>query len=322
MAINEFDIAISQDITGIVLKKEYFSKYIYYFLNHFNNSLTSLIQGTSINGITRNVLGNISIISPPLPEQTAIATALSDVDALISGLDRLIEKKRAIKQAAMQELLTGKRRLPGFDSGKGYKQTEVGEIPEDWDVFPFFSISSKMYNGGTPSTIIEEYWKGNIPWVTGADFIDQKISEIRRYITLEAVKNSATNIIPKNNLLVVTRTGVGKLAISEFDIAISQDITGVVLKKEYSPKFIYYFLNHFNNCLTSLIQGTSINGITRNVLGDISIISPPLLEQTAIATVLSDMDAEISALETRKTKTISLKQGMMQELLTGRIRLV
>ena len=70
----------------------------------------------------------------------------------------------------------------------GYKQTEIGAIPEEWDVLPFFSISSKMYNGGTPSTIIEKYWKGNIPWVTGADFIGQKISEIRRYITPEAVK--------------------------------------------------------------------------------------------------------------------------------------
>lgn len=124
---------------------------------------------------------------------------------------------------------------------KGYKQTDAGVIPSDWEVKKLGEVVEKFINGGTPSTQNENYWTGHIPWITGADILNQKISEIRRFITKEAVKNSSTNVIRKGNLLLVSRTGVGKLAIAPFDIAISQDFTGVytnseVLQTEYLYK--------------------------------------------------------------------------------------
>lgn len=249
-------------------------------------------------------------LPPTLTEQRAIAEALSDADALIESLEQLIAKKRLIKQGAMQELLTGKRRLPGFEG--------------EWVVKSFGEICSRLLNGGTPSTHREEFWTGKIPWISGADILDQSVGQIRRYITEDAVKKSATNVIEKGNLLVVTRTGVGKIAIAPFDIAISQDFTGVHLNEEVADtNFIFRYLDANSFLLRNLIQGTSISGITRETLTSIVLTLPPSLEeQSAIAAILSDMDAEIAALEVRLAKSRQLKQGMMQELLTGRIRLV
>ena len=178
-------------------------------------------------------------------------------------------------------------------------------------------------NGGTPSTRNESFWKGDIPWITGADIVNQTVGDIRRYITKEAVRNSSTNIVTKGALLLVSRTGVGKLAVAPFDIAISQDFTGVYTAvDQLSTVYLHRFLDLNRAILTDQKQGTSIRGITRKTLAALTIFYPPtVLEQTAIAAILTDMDAEIAALEAKLAKARQVKQGMMQELLTGRIRL-
>ncbi len=189
----------------------------------------------------------------------------------------------------MQQFLTGKTRLPGFS-------------PE-WKAKTLEEIGEKFVNGGTPSTQKSDYWQGNIPWITGADVINQRIVDVRRYITTEAVKNSSTNIVERGNLLLVTRTGVGKLAVAPFDVAISQDITGIYVKKEQaSVGYLFHYLDFNSETLKSLNQGTSIAGITRETLLSTNIYLPSLPKQTAIAAVLSDMDAEIAALEQKRTR--------------------
>ena len=266
--------------------------------------------GSTMTNLNQSVLANLKIQFPPTKaEQQAIAEALSDVDGLISALDTLIAKKRAIKQGAMQELLTGQRRLPGF----------AGE----WAVKMLGELGNKFLNGGTPSTQQEEYWQGDIPWITGADVVNQQVSEVRKFITEEAVKNSATNVVEKGNLLIVTRTGVGKLAIAPFDLAISQDLTGIYVKSELAiPEYLYRFFDYNSEKLKNLNQGTSIAGITRETLIAMKVSLPPLAEQTAIAQLLADMDGELAALAAKRAKTVAVKAGMMQTLLTGQVRLV
>ena len=123
-------------------------------------------------------------------------------------------------------------RIRKGEVSEGYRKTKGGIIPEEWDVKTLGEIVRKFVNGGTPSRQFKNYWNGNIPWITGADVLNQEVSVIRRYITNDAVKNSSTNVIEKGNLLLVSRTGVGKLAIAPFDIAISQDFTGIYVKNE------------------------------------------------------------------------------------------
>jgi type I restriction enzyme S subunit len=306
--------------------------FTFYFLDSLDFSRYN--SGGAQQSLNRNFIYPILIAVPDVKEQRAIATALSDVDALIAALDKLIAKKRHLKTATMQQLLTGKKRLPGnpvmfgpsidnYQLPKGYKQTEVGVIPEDWEVKQLGAIGAKFLNGGTPSTKNVEYWSGEIPWITGADIVGQEVTEIRRFITSDAIKNSATNLVEKGNLLIVTRTGVGKIAIAPFDVAISQDLTGVYLDADQaSTSFIFSYFEYYSDALRSLNQGTSIAGITREVLISAEVILPSVEEQRAIATVLSDMDSEIAAIEARRAKTQAIKQGMMQQLLTGKVRLV
>jgi len=199
----------------------------------------------------------------------------------------------------------------------GYKQTEVGVIPEDWKITTLGEVVSKLVHGGTPSTKYEDYWKGDIPWITGADILDQQVSEIRRFITKNAVKNSSTNVVNKGTLLLVSRTGVGKLAIAPCDIAISQDLTGIYTKSEnLNTEYLFRFLDKNQALLKNQNQGTSILGITRETLSSIIIFFPPTLaEQESIAQALSDADALIESLEQLIAKKRQIKQGAMQELL-------
>lgn len=207
--------------------------------------------------------------------------------------------------------------VKSLETGIKLKDTPIGKIPVDWEAAKLGDVVLAFYNGGTPNTKIKEYWDGNIPWITGADFLDQKVSQIRKHITHKGVTNSATNIIPKGNLLVVTRTGVGKLAIAPFDVAISQDITGVIVDKHKSTSdFIYWYLNHHAKQMKTLKQGTSINGILREDLSSYFISLPPLLEQNKIAEILTTVDNAIEETDRIIEKTKGLKKGLMQKLLT------
>jgi type I restriction enzyme S subunit len=289
--------------------------YLYHSLFIHRKALQKIAQGSTFEAINSKELSDLSIFSPPFSEQKKIAEILTTVDEAIEKTDQIIDKTKEAKTGLMQRLLT---RGIGH---KNFKKTEIGEIPEEWEVVRLKNIAQKFYNGGTPDTKVKDYWDGNIPWVTGADFENQRVSHIRRYITIEGVKNSATNVIPKGNLLVVTRTGVGKIAIAPFDIAISQDITGVILDSEKAlPKYVYWLLNYKSERLRSIIQGTSINGLLREDLEIFPISLPQIEEQKQIADILSSVDDEIDKESERKKGLETLKKGLMQVLLTGKIR--
>ena len=276
-------------------------------------------------------ISSFSIAVPPTKaEEEAIAAALGDVDDLIAALDRLIVKKRDIKQAAMQELLTGKRRLPGFADENQYKWTEVGLVPENWTVKSIGSILNKGKLGGNYSNQDKE---------TSYPLI--KMGNIGRgSIDLGKIEYISDGIIPNEmdrlrygDLLFNTRNTldlVGKVAIWRNELPIAY-FNSNLMRLDPKPEEIastFYANYAFNStgCITrlkSIATGTtSVAAIYTRDLLKLPFPCPPLPEQHAIASILSDIDAEIAALEIRRNKTRALKQGMMQELLTGRIRLV
>ncbi len=285
------------------------------FINYFFNwpesqkrLKTFATKGVSQSNINPTTLQRyFTIPLPPLAEQQRIAAILNKWDEGIGKLQTLIARKKDRKKALMQQLLTGQRRFKEFEG-------------QEWETVKLGEVCSRILNGGTPSTKIPEYWQGTIPWITGADFAGQKVGVIRRYISQEAVRSSASNVITKGDLIVVTRTGVGKLAIAPFDVAISQDITGLTLKRErICTEYLFYFLDNHATEFIKQNQGTSIAGITRDVLIDTKIALPSLPEQRRIEAVLSAADSEIEGL-TNELKTLQKqKQGLMQGLLTGKI---
>jgi len=297
--------------------KRIYPEFLAYFLRYgkTRGRLISESGHAAITNISQDTLQNLGIVVPPPVEQKKIAEILAKIDGAIEKTAQVIEKTKELKKGLMQKLLT---RGIGH---KKFKMTEIGEIPEWWQVVKLKDIVQRFYNGGTPDTKNDKYWDGNIPWITGADFENQKVSRIRRNVTQQGVENSSTNIIPKGNLLVVTRTGVGKLAIAPFDIAISQDITGIILNADKAVTgYVYWYLDHKADRSKSIIQGTSINGLLRGDLEAFSIPLPSVKEQEEIADILFSIDDEIERESNHKEQLEIVKKGLMQVLLTGRVR--
>jgi len=267
--------------------------------------------GTKVTGISKTSIAKILLRFPSdLAEQHTIAEALSDVDTLIENLEKLIAKKEAIKRGAMQELLTGKRRLPGFKGEWGEKNIE--EMAE-------------IVSGGTPRTDNVSYWNGGIFWCTPTDITNTNKKYLfitERTITEEGLMNSVTTLLPIGTILLCSRATIGDMCIAARSICTNQGFKNLVCKENVDNEFLYYLLYTKKNEMLELAVGSTFLEISRKALSGIKLKIPTeKIEQTAIATVLSDMDAEIETLTTKLEKTMLIKQGMMQELLTGRKRI-
>jgi type I restriction enzyme S subunit len=248
---------------------------------------------------------------------------------LIRSLEKLIAKKRDLKQAAMQQLLTGQKRLPGFDrSGGKLKQTEVGVIPEDWECANFTEVTDLITCGiaATPNYISENR---GYPFLSSTNIKDGHIVwSGYKWIGKELHKQLYRNNPPLKGDILYSRVGtIGEAAVIEesFEFSIYVSLTLIKPKRCLDSYFLKHLLNsngYKKRAQNQVYLGGGVGNLNVEVVREYPIVLPPLLEQQAISGVLSDMDAEIAALEQRLAKTRDLKQGMMQELLTGRIRLV
>ena len=314
-------------VAALLNQRDCDNLFLVYYLNSQTKRLREVVAtGLGQPNLNTGLIESLPVPIPPLPEQCAIAEVLSDVDALIAALDHLIAKKRAIKQGAMQQLLTGRTRLPGFGkSSAAYKQTELGMIPKDWEV-KRISAAAEIFGGGTPSTAVTEYWDGQIPWVSAGDVSRSE----GRYIhsTAESISDlglasCSARIMPAGTTVIIARGAtVGRMAQLGSAMAFNQTCYGLLPAGGTDQNYLYYAMLFSVNSIRTLTYGTVFGTITTNSFEQWQIPLPPLPEQRAIATVLSDIDAEVTALEARREKTRALKQGMMQELLTGRTRLV
>jgi len=282
--------------------------YLNYCLAKKKERITqALLSGGAQPFLSLTQIGQIMISTPQLKEQKAIAGVLEDMDALIRSLEKLIAKKRDLKQAAMQQLLTGQKRLPGFSGN--------WEVKRLGDVFSIFTGKSKsvyILDSG-------DYW-----------IVDMgSVSTEGRLIVSKATNYSGDFlkigdlVMPKDD--IGGGNIIGKVGyINADDTYVLGDHIYCLRVKEGDPLFLSYVINSYqiNNSLRKKVIGSAQLGLSRKSVSEQEIPFPISKEQTAIATVLSDMDAEIAALEQRLSKTRDLKQGMMQELLTGRIRLV
>lgn len=267
-------------------------------------------QGDAIVHISSSNLADIVIPFPNEIEQKAIAEALSDTDNLIQSIENLIDKKRKIKQGAMQQLLTGKKRLPGFSG--------------EWEVFKLGEVV-QIFNGGTPSTSNSRYWDGSIKWCTPTDITSNKskyLSETANKITELGLNNSSAKILPIGTLLFCSRATIGEVKIANCEVATNQGFKSIVTSAGVNNEWLYYWLVQNKMSFIEKAIGSTFLEISKKDMKNIEIALPSVEEQKSIAQVLSDMDAEIEALEEQLEKYKTIKQGMMQELLTGRIRLI
>ena len=288
--------------------------FISYYLNSFpGRSRLRLIEtGTTMKHLNIGDMLEFPIPLPPTKaEQEAIAEALSDADALIESLEQLVAKKRHLKQGAMQEQLTGKKRLLGFGG--------------EWEVKRLDAVA-EIRSGGTPSTNQPAFWDGDVLWCTPTDITAlngfKYLTQTARMITAQGLKASSAELIPANSVVMTSRATIGECAINAAPVATNQGFKNFVPFEETDGEFLYYLLQTKKQGFISLCGGSTFLEIGKTQLAAFEIELPKeKVEQTAIATLLSDMDTEIAALEAQLAKARGIKQGMMQELLTGKIRL-
>lgn len=277
--------------------------------------------GTKVTGISKANIRKLLLPLPRLNEQNLIAEALSDVDGLIESLEKLIAKKRSVKQAAMQQLLTGRTRLPGF-TGK-------------WETKRLGNISTCLPTANNPRADLSEY--GEVEYIHYGDI----------HAHAQPVMDCSRAALPRIN-----RDRIGSaVELQDGDLVLvdaSEDLVGVGKSVEVRGlqgrnvvaglhtilcrgsaehwalgfKAYLQFIPAFKAALTRVATGISVYAVSKKQLADVELPLPPVPEQEAIVDVLADMDAEIEALERRREKTRQIKQGMMQQLLTGRLRLV
>jgi type I restriction enzyme S subunit len=292
------------------------SEYLFYLLfsDKVNQQITQIIAGSNYPAVNSRDVKKLRIPIPPtLEEQQAIADALSDVDELIRSLDALIQKKEAIKKGTMQQILTpsrsgqaGNKRLPGFDGEWEVKRLgDVGEI----------------VTGGTPSTTNKEFWNGHIPWITPTDITQSKnINTSERLISDQGLKQIRR--LPNDSLLITCIASIGKNAILRETGACNQQINAIITDNNHDVDFLYYLIEQNKQVLLSNSGKTATVILSKKKFSEIDFSLPKIKEQKAIAQILSDMDEELQALRRKREKMVGVKEGMMQELLTGKTRLV
>ncbi len=295
----------------VVLLPEYLANYVQ--TPQYWNWVQVMSMRSGQPGINSTEYGQLLVPVPnDIFEQRAIAAALSDVDALLAALDALIAKKRLIKQGAMQELLTEKRRLPGFS-----EEWEIGKLED------YFSYISYGFTNPMPTVA------NGIYMITAANIFYGSIQfEAARFTSVDAYNNLLTSKSkPLKNDILLTKDGtLGRVAlVDDTQLCINQSVAIIRPNDKVYPPFLKLLLEApiYQKMMIDDAGGSTIKHIYITKINLMPVAIPSTKdEQRAIAEILSDMDAEIQALEQRRAKTRLLKQGMMQELLTGRVRLV
>ena len=317
----DFDGMCSTDILVLKTKESIVPQFLVNIIHtsQFINYAVNSSKGLNHPRTSWSSISAFKFLLPPLPEQRAIARALRAVQAARETRLREIALERERKAALMEHLFTHGTR------GEPTKRTEIGEMPESWEAESLRSLAFRFISGGTPSTQETDFWDGCIPWTTSAPIDDQDVilHKAQRYITQKGLESSASNIVPKGNLIVGTRVGVGKAVTNAIDIAINQDLTGVILNHEkINPEFISYLFKAqmVQSFLNGRKRGTTIKGISRLDLSSLVISLPPLVEQNKMVRVLSSCDAKTVALDHEAFLLDELFRAMLEELMTGRQR--
>ena len=288
-------------------------KYFYYFFSkNFLQEVEKYTAKSTVDSVRRPMIANMEFPLPPFKEQQAIASALSDFDEHIDNLSELIEKKRAIRDGALEDLVSGRTRINGFDG--------------EWIESTIEDSTKEIITGGTPSTTVDKYWGGSIPWLASTEIHQKIITRATKNITNIGLNNSSAKMAPKDSVLIAL-AGQGKTrgtaAFLAYPMALNQSLAALVAADETDSKFLYYLIENMYLELRELSSGDGgRGGLNKTLIKNINIRLPrEIKEQHAIAEGLTAMDEEIESLKIEKEKMLQIKEGAMDDLLTGRVRL-
>jgi restriction endonuclease S subunit len=273
------DAAVNEHVYILRSNEAILPIYLYSTLKShcFQRKLKPYIKGI-IGGISLE-FAEITIPVPPLDKQREIVAEIEGYQRIIDGARQVVENWKPNIEWELEE----ERRAAGVDA---------------WPLVKLGEVCEKVVGGGTPSTANPDYWQGEIPWISSADIVDEYNANPRRKITEEAIRNSATNLIPKGNVVVVTRVGLGKLFLNSFDVCISQDSQGLIINKQviFSP-YLLHVLSQKVQIFKQTSQGSTIQGVTKAQLLSLDVPLPPMDRQRSI---VSRIEAEKHVIDTNR----------------------
>jgi len=290
------------------------TKWFYYSV--LGTPLIKYNEATGVPSLSRANLYKIKVAVPPLPEQQKIAEILSTVDSKIDLIEQQIAECTQLKKGLMQKLLS-----KGIGHTE-FKDSALGMIPRSWEV-KLLEDCAKRGSGHTPDKKMKDYYNGGVKWVSLGDSnkLDKRyISETKIEISKEGLKNSSAVIHPKETVLLSRDAGVGKSAIMKTEMAVSQHFITWECDINFNNWFLYYNLQVFKPTFERVAIGSTIKTIGLGFFKKMKIVVPPIKEQIKIADILNSVDEKLDILLEKKTIYLELKQGLMQQLLTGKVR--
>ena len=321
VAIASNELCTNQGFKNLIPSKNVDSEFVYYYLKSSKQLAEKNASGTTFNEISAKNFAKLPFPLPSLPEQKKIVEKIeelfSGLDSGVASLKKAKEQIKLYRQSVLASAFNGKL------IGNGNIDKKTG-LPKDWKDFTVKDICEKIVGGGTPSTKVEKYWKGTIDWITSADIYGIKDVRPRKKITEEAIKNSATNKIPKGAIVVVTRVGLGKVAIAPNELCFSQDCQGLILnKKLVTENFALWFLSKATEEFKYKNRGTTINGVTKKQLNDLRFLLPPINQQTQIVEEIerrfSEADNLEKAIDESLVKSEALRQSILKQAFEAKL---
>jgi type I restriction enzyme S subunit len=274
--------------------------------------------GSTVQSLRKPIIEALKIPLPPLKEQEKIADILSTSDDKIEAIATQIEKHETLKEGLLQKLLS-----EGIGHTE-FKDSELGRIPVGWEVVTI-NTTCNVTAGGTPSTKVQNYWEpSEVPWLSSGEVNKKIVYSTDKMISNEGLNNSSAKLIPRHSILIAL-AGQGKtrgtVAITEIELTTNQSVASIMMKKEVDPYFLYHNLNGRYEELRGMSTGSGgRGGLNLAILKSVKFAKPPLEEQKQIANILSTADEKLEVLRDKKEKYETLKQGLMQKLLTGEVR--
>ena len=292
-------------------------EFLYYLLSF--RGLVEFADTSSVPQINNKHIEPIKLAVPPLEEQLKIADIISTVDEQIENTEQLTRKIKELKKGLVQRLLT-----KGIDH-IDFKQTKFGQIPIDWDVTTIGSIAD-VKSGLTPLRAKQElyYDNGTIPWVKTMDLNNKEVTVTTECVTKLALEETSLTLLPENIVLVAMYGGfnqIGRTGLLKVPGATNQAISALLPKREYLAEYLQIWLNaNVKEWKKYAASSRKDPNITKSDVLNFNVLLPPLKEQQKIVEILSSVEKQIENYEQEKQKYIELKKGLMQQLLTGKLR--
>jgi len=293
------------------------SEFLFYVLQSMERQFVSKRQIGTQGNLNTTIVGRTPVPIPPIQEQRQIVAVLATIDDAIDKTNDIIAKTQQLKKSLMKHLLT-----EGIGHTK-FKQTEIGQIPEEWEVTAISSIA-QVRNGSTPRRNVKEYWEnGTIPWIPTAQVNETYIDEPLERITEKALHETSLSMIPKGSiLLAMTGQGLtrGKVAKLRIDATINQNFAAIFPSDKLDMGFLFHYLDFNYQRIRNLGRGGNQWALNCEIVRNIRVPIPPEEEQREIACILSSTNRKSEEENQRRAKLIRLKRGLMQDLLAGKVR--